>query len=405
MWRWRAATSALVMALAVAGCGNGNAAGESAAAPSGQPAAWTYSHLTKDLSSSVVNVAAVSAHDAWAVALTPVVGDIEKQQVTLLRYDGSSWRPQTLPPGMEPAPIAEYRLEASSPRDVWLFRSGPNTGTYAAHFDGTRWRQTPVLGGVSDVAVLGPADVWVVGESTTAWHWDGFRWTSVPLSARVVQLAGVAGDDVWASGLTTGEEDGLAYGAPVVLHWDGETGKREQLPAVEPPSAHKSNSMGASPMALYAPDADDVWAISLLVGDDDNGDAVYTAPFAFHWNGTSWSRTSPDACRRCGIPAGDGVITADGMEGDNAGSSMLLSSVHHRATHGRPRKIGSPPAAAGRSGKVTAADRKQKLRLLEITAIPGTDRVWGVDSVKMEAHGDANFSRGAIVQYDPHPRG
>ncbi|MFE6758980.1 hypothetical protein ACFVDQ_36265 [Streptomyces sp. NPDC057684] len=404
MRRWRAATSALVMALAVAGCGGGSGAGEPAAAPGAQPVAWTYSHLTKDLSSSVVNVAAVSAHDAWAVALTPVAGNIDKQQVTLLRYDGSSWRPQTLPPGMAPAPIAEYRLEASSPRDVWLFRGGPNTGTYAAHFDGTKWQQTPAPAGVGDVAVLGPADVWAVGEGTTASHWNGSRWTSVPLPARVVQLAGVAEDDVWASGLTTGEEDGLSYGAPVVLHWDGNTWKREQLPAVEPPSAYKSNSMGASPMALYAPATDDVWAISRLVGDDDNGDAVYAAPFAFHWNGTRWSKTSPDACRRCGIPAGDGVITADGMEGDNAGSGMLLSSIHHRATHGKSRRIGPPPAAAGRSGKVTAVDRKQKLRLVEITSVPGTDRVWGVGSLTVEAHGDANFSRGVIVQYDPHPR-
>ncbi|MEU5055008.1 MULTISPECIES: hypothetical protein [unclassified Streptomyces] len=104
-----------------------------------------------------------------------------------------------------------------------------------------------------------------------------------------------------------------------------------------------------------------------------------------------------------GVPAGDGVITAEGMEGDNAGSGMLLSSIRHRATHGEPRRIGLPPAAAGRSGKVTAADRKQKLRLVEITAIPGTDRVWGVGSLTVEAHGDANFSRGAIVQCDSRP--
>ncbi|MFC9462141.1 hypothetical protein [Streptomyces sp. NPDC056983] len=393
------------MALALAGCGGGSGDGEPAAAPSGRPVAWTYSHLAKDLSSSVVNVAAVSAHDAWAVALTPVVGNVDEQQVTLLRYDGSSWRPQTLPPGLEAAPIAEYRLEASSPRDVWLFRNGPNTGAYAAHFDGTRWQQEPAPGNISDVAVLGPADVWVAGQSTTARHWDGSRWTSVPLPARMTQLAGVAGDDVWASGLTTGEEEGLSEGAPVVLHWDGKTWKREHLPAVELPPAYRSNSMGASPVALFASAADDVWAISRLVGEDDNGDAVYAARFAFHWNGTSWGKTSPDACRRCGIPAGDGVITAGGMEGDNAGGDTLLSSIRHRATHGKPRRIGLPPAAAGRSGKVTAVDRKQRLRLVEITAIPGTDRVWGVGSVTVEAHGDANFSRAVIVQYDPHPGG
>ncbi|MEK0099194.1 hypothetical protein WDA79_11995, partial [Streptomyces sp. A475] len=350
MRRWRAATAVLVMALAVAGCGGGGPA----AARSARPAGWTYSHLTKDLSSSVVNVAAVSAHEAWAVALTPVVGNVDEQQVTLLRYDGSSWRPQTLPPGMGAAPIADYRLEASSPRDVWLFRGGPNTGMYAAHFDGTRWTRTPAPGDDRDVAVLGPADVWAVGEGTTAWHWDGSRWTSMALPAHVSQLAAVAGDDVWAYGVTRGEENGLVNGAPMMLHWDGETWKREQLPVVGLPSAYESNSMGASPMALYAPAADDIWAISRLVGDDDNGDAVYAAPFAFHWNGTSWSKTSPDACRRCGIPAGDGVITAAGMEGDNAGGSTLLSSIRHRPMHGAPRKIGSPPAVAGRSGDVTA---------------------------------------------------
>ncbi|WP_405603158.1 hypothetical protein [Streptomyces sp. NBC_00081] len=392
-------------ALALAGCGGGSGGDEPTAAPGGRPVAWTYSHLAKDLSSSVVNVAAVSAHDAWAVALTPVVGNVDRQQVTLLRYDGSSWRSQTLPPGLEAAPIAEYRLEASSPRDVWLFRNGPSTGAYAAHFDGTRWQQEPAPGNISDVAVLGPADVWVAGQSTTARHWDGSRWTSVTLPARMTQLAGVAGDDVWASGLTAGEEECLSYGAPVVLHWDGKTWKREHLPVVEPPPAYRSNSMGASPVALFASAADDVWAISRLVGDDDNGDAVYAAPFAFHWNGTSWGKTSPDACRRCGIPAGDGVITAGGMEGDNAGGDTLLSSIRHRATHGKPRRIGLPPAAAGRSGKVTTVDRKQKLRLVEITAIPGTDRVWGVGSVTVEAHSDANSSRGAIVRYDPHPGG
>ncbi|MFH8491286.1 hypothetical protein [Streptomyces longisporoflavus] len=391
----------LVTALAATGCGG--ASGAPPAKPQGKtPNAWAYGYAAKDLNSSGVNVAAVSADDAWAITVQPVTGQIDNQTMTLLRYDGTSFRPQKPPPGIETSKGGSYRLEASSPDDVWLFQSRTGTGLYVAHWNGTRWKQVAApdgITGVSDVAVLGPDDTWVANGTDTVGHWDGARWTVMSLPAPVEFLAAEPGGDVWASGRTEDAEDRLVYGGPVVLRRDGETWKRERLPAVVPP-AGQSALLGVSPMALYAPAPDDVWAISRLAGEDENGDAVYLEPFALHWDGTRWSKASPEDCGPCGVPAGDATLTAHGMHGDNGDGDTVLFSARHRPAHGTPRKIGRPPYTAGHSGKVTASDRKQKLRLREITSIPGTSEVWGIGSITLEAHGDANFSRAVILRYD-----
>ena len=143
---------------------------------------------------------------------------------------------------------AFWGIWGSSPEDMWavgakILLPGPEdadpVGDVVLRYDGTSWTQVDVpplldnptqTGSLFKVWGSGPADVWVVGGSTTFYHWDGSTWTAhetPAMSGPFFTVAGRSADDVWAIG-------GLAL--PELLHWDGSTWESVEMPEWAPPN-------------------------------------------------------------------------------------------------------------------------------------------------------------------------
>jgi hypothetical protein len=122
------------------------------------------------------DVDAVSATDVWAVG-----GFIRS---VILHWDGTSWTSvshQQHPNGFE----ILMGVKAVSATDVWAV-GGSGYGGVSFHWDGKSWTRTDIATPLDDVAVVGPQDVYAVGDGGSArnpyrsevWHFDGSQWTS-----------------------------------------------------------------------------------------------------------------------------------------------------------------------------------------------------------------------------------
>jgi hypothetical protein len=168
----------------------------------------------------LTGVVAVAADDAWAV------GEAHDYRPgfdpLVLHWNGSAWRF-----AKNNCVGALSKIDARSATDIWAV-GGSNT----CHFDGRTWRNVRSAPAPNpqasvdliDVTVVGPADVWAVGEeiiecgesvcfSGEIQHWTGSHWKHVTAFAPV--LYGVdasAADDIYAVGLGLG---------PAIVHFDG----------------------------------------------------------------------------------------------------------------------------------------------------------------------------------------
>ncbi|MET8327580.1 hypothetical protein [Streptomyces sp. NPDC005181] len=409
------ATSRLVLVAVIAllaGCGAEGPRGAdlrpSASRTSATPTrgAWAYEYVSEaaPAGNKVLDIAAVSAHEAWAIAQTYAPGSFHPE-MPLLRFDGTRWRTYELSADLRDAlgggSLKSVTLHAGA-GGAWLFAyvsHGPGTfpTRLAARFDGSRWLPVAlpegsdeVVGG-PQVAVLGPSDVWV-GEALqqTAWHWGGRGWTAtrLPLKVRAI-TADTAGGDLWVAGDVPDPqaEEGSDPDhpeprrvQPTAARWDGRRWQEVRMPDVE--TLRKGGTgLQALVDSLTARGADDVLATGVVSGPyTGSRDApVDRPPFALHWDGERWSKE--DA-----LPPG------------------VLDAKWMRGADGKVRRITRPPYVAGATGKTTGIDRKQTLRLTGIVRIPGTDEFWGVGSVGLESLGDANFSRAVVVRYAPKGR-
>jgi hypothetical protein len=191
-------------------------------------------------------------------------------------------------------------VAAVSRTDVWAVGNFlPDTPTSnqdatlatAAHFDGSRWTQTPVPdAGPNFNTLFGvaatPGRAWAVGVALDkSYHarslieaWDGSAWhiaATPKLNTErdtLYSAAAVSATDVWAVG-DQQSQDGT-YGT-LIEHWDGKSW-----------SAVPSPDPGASGNHLYgvaAAGPRDIWAVGQRNGQDSD------APLVEHWNGHGWT--------------------------------------------------------------------------------------------------------------------
>ncbi|GGX97551.1 hypothetical protein [Streptomyces fructofermentans] len=350
-------------------------------------AVWRYDHTGSDTNASFADIAAASADDAWAVGKSPVTGWVDEQETLLFHYDGKAWRPYDLPPALrrlDELPIV--RLDASGPRDVWLFAGISTTPEkssppLAAHWDGTAWQAVEVPRdfpqAVVGAAVFGPSDAWVVDGSDTARHWDGRQWRTSRLPGRAQALAGTSGRDLWAAGSALTRE---AVARPVAAHWDGGGWRKAEMPALSPrPKEGPYDSALARVVALSADDVRAFGTVSSEGGDTD----AYSAGFALRWDGSRWSEET-------GVPC-----CAKGAAGD----VIVLSPERYLTAAGEEERIARPPCLSDRPGKQGRGGCREKLQLEDFTAVPGSGQVWGVGSVR----GREAAARPVVVRFTPAP--
>ncbi len=234
----------------------------------------------------LIAVTAITPTDAWAIGYQAV-----------LHWDGSAWTIVHTPNGRS----ADFgAVSASGSDDVWIVgtQDGPMIGantvgtvTFAMHWDGTSWQETPTpdpskrYDNLHGVVALGPSDAWAAGyveyplhagqsdnDRTLVLHWNGRRWTTVPSpnASRDLNVLWGMGTDgaggVWAVGHA--EVDGHLH--CLFLRSSGSAWRLNPSPAKDL----------WSPTALSGTSAHDVWA----VGSEPTSDLAIA-----HWDGRSWT--------------------------------------------------------------------------------------------------------------------
>lgn len=239
-------------------------------------AAWTIVPSPKTAASDLSAVEAVAADDVWAVG-----GYNNTGKSLIEHWDGSRIR---LVPHPNKGSLNQlHAIDAASASDLWAvgeWADGGVSHTLTQHFDGSRWRIVPSPGGAPGynelygVAVIGPDDVWAVGQDgayrSLTLHWDGTEWTHVPSptegsESTFAAVSAISGDDVWAVG--------WSLQGPISAHWNG---TRWRL--VPDPGDLEGSLNGVEAIA-----PDDVWAVGRAerFGDDRT--------LALHWDGTTWN--------------------------------------------------------------------------------------------------------------------
>jgi hypothetical protein len=223
-------------------------------------------------------VAAVNAHDVWAVGeMIPTSGH---NPPIAAHWDGDAWTIMSAPHN-EAANGFLQAVSASGPNDVWAvgYDSGDVNPPIADHWDGSGWSAeiaglppgTRLLDGV---AAISPTDAWAVGGGTsgpTVFHWNGAKWHDVPYpNSTYPSLGGISASsasDAWIVG------DGGIAGGTFTIHWDGSSWT--QVPA--PTLGARANGLAS----VADGSARRAWAV---------GGWGHAAgfPLVLRWNGAAW---------------------------------------------------------------------------------------------------------------------
>jgi uncharacterized membrane protein len=210
-------------------------------------------------------------------------------------WDGTTWsQTQTLA-----SDSFIYGLSATATNDVWAVGSIALDGTFAEHFDGSKWSivHTPNAGAGFNVlfgaAAISPNDAWAVGFSTQdpnstrpaltlTEHWDGTSWSIIPSpnvgpnsefqSNQLYGVTAIASNDVWAFG-SFFAEDGSGQQSTLVLHWDGTS-----WTIVPSPNAGTGNFQVDILFGGTVINQHDLWMVGSQQQTGHSGTLVITAP-------------------------------------------------------------------------------------------------------------------------------
>lgn len=320
------------------------------------------------------DVTATGPDDAWAVGSAPCC-DADARKIS--HWDGTAWRPVTLPAAPQGAVEPTlHSVGASSTDDVWVFGDGADGPGFAHHWDGVTW-STTVFGTevrIKETAVLSPRNAWFTGlEWTEATgdrpiieHYDGNGWTRTPLPDTledVNAISATSANDVWAMG--------RSGSAPVTLHWDGSAWRTIGLPAPD-----LDAGFGVAEGDILSVGPNDAWASGILFND-----GVRPGPVLWHWTGRRWRLVNVDSPQ-------DSLTT---LAPDGRGGLWMVSAgprptadLLHYSRDGLTRE--PAPVEPGTTANVD-----------ELVLIPGTHALWGAATLT----NDDGQSAAAVYRYDP----
>jgi hypothetical protein len=266
-------------------------------------AAWS-TVATKNPSDTafLYSVDGVAMNDVWAVGDWSEEGSLVQTQIQ--RWNGTGWN---IVPSPSPGTIGASLggVDAISANNAWAvgeyIDDEDASRTLVERWNGSAWTVVPspnqgVENNVlSDVAAVGPSDVWAVGNyldaatgnyRTLSLHWNGAMWSVVPSPSvgtgenNLTAVAARSADDVWAVGYRFDPAVG-AY-KTLILHWNGSAWSVVASPN---PAPSGDNQL----FGVTAFSATGAWAVGYHRAAD-----VREALIA-RWNGTAWTVSpSPD---------------------------------------------------------------------------------------------------------------
>ncbi|MEV2256987.1 hypothetical protein AB0I94_41710 [Streptomyces sp. NPDC050147] len=390
----------LAVVLGATGCGTSSepkgSGGTGSAAkdkrPKGAAASltWEFEHIA-DFSGKLADVAVLAEDDIWAVGSE----NNGESNAHLLHYDGSKWKREPLPDALGDSAYPPS-LEEVGEKELWLRPQNLKDASAVnrwAKWDGTNWSAlpSPPPGNIGELDSSGPYDIWALSGEQTAQHWDGTRWNATRLPYEASDLAVVGPDDVWAVGSrSTGPGTQLegsdgGYSQPASMHWDGTSWK-----AVETPQARFEEPLPPEPGAglaqVFALDSGEVRAYGTNTfnhGEVENEPADEF--IRLRWDGTKWveQESAPGGCE---------TRTPVGQDG----GGLFLDGNWYLTDDGRCVKIARhrlPLSTGARKGS------NQSLWLEEIHRVPGTDAWLGAGHVQVNQSGDP-FGAPVVVRLE-----
>jgi len=213
-------------------------------------------------SSTLEDVAASSATDAWAVGSTgrgPLV----------LHWNGTAWTRTRLPAAVAPGVPWVSALAATSTATWAVVGTRTGRSPRLARWDGRQWGDVAVIPdigmryGINHLAATSATNVWAIGGSVIL-HWNGRRWTCALTNDNLYAVSTSSAASAWAAGFS-------GYGSwAVAWHWNGHGWKQVMTPQL----GLVSELVGVAAI----PRSGGAWA----VGNAD------TKTLMLHWNGTAW---------------------------------------------------------------------------------------------------------------------
>jgi hypothetical protein len=170
-------------------------------------------------------IAARSARDIWAVGWQAR----DARRVPLVEHwDGRQWAIVAVPENASDSGLLNA-VAAGRPNSVWVAGDSTLHGSgFAMHWDGSQWTRVDVPGArtLTGIGVLGSADVWIVGASSSRQpfvaRWNGTTWITSVVNAppgTLRAIAPIARTDAWTVGDT--DNDTLSF------HYSGCLGRRQ----------------------------------------------------------------------------------------------------------------------------------------------------------------------------------
>ncbi|SEG86161.1 hypothetical protein SAMN04489712_1192 [Thermomonospora echinospora] len=232
------------------------------------------------------DVAAIGPHHAWAVGTQEESRPGRTIRLPLIsRWNGRVW--QTFPAPKAPTTTNFWELtgvSATSPSNVWV-AGDFNKGVAVARWNGSTWKTKTLPSGsaIHDILTLGPKNVWVLGLKTEShikpWaaHYDGTRWKQVPLPHYPRTMSAVSAKNIWAVGSVYGD-----WG-PTMMRWNGRSWRTVKPPAVKLPKG--AHSYDLTDVVALGPRS--AWATGRPYGP---GEEAVAGAVLLRWNGERWSR-------------------------------------------------------------------------------------------------------------------
>jgi hypothetical protein len=240
-------------------------------------------------------VALASPSRAWAVGYYE---GSAKNQTLIEAWNGSSWVQQPSPaPGGPAGPSYLFGASATSASDAWAVGEYLPEGASGfhgliEHWNGTTWKQVPILNPGFKTILLGVAatsasNAWAVGHyiprgfsvaHTLIEHWNGTAWTQVPspnlgYKSILQGVAATSASDAWAVGYSFILHD-LTY-QTLIEHWNGTTWTQ-----VASPNPGPANNL----QGVAATSASNAWAVGYYSLNGAQRTLIE------HWNGSTWKQ-------------------------------------------------------------------------------------------------------------------
>jgi hypothetical protein len=335
-------------------------------------------------------VAASGQSDAWVSGSS--FGDL-----VIYQWNGTTWTASGSIPSEFESPqtvgdVNDSVIGASSANNMWTFPDiSTSTGiTYdALQWDNGTWNTFTLNGteGILGTAVFGPADAWAFGQAPTtnqglgygapyAIRYNGHAWRHVSMpGTAALGVSPLAPDDIWAFGPTAATA-GLTNQDMVAMHWNGRSWSTLQIPLYQIGGDQAIVQRGV------ALGRDDVWVSEGLPVNLGSGQIEGPGIVLAHWNGHTWKEVINDTAYSWqGGPTSDGHggLWLQGVPAE-AGADVFL---HY---HAGTLTAVAEPALTGYTTGVSG-----------MALVPGTRSIWATAGVTPTG----GATEGAILAYTP----